>query len=46
MCFDCCPIKGEELAGYKITPKGMVLIYLIQDIPHEVLKQIVMETLE
>ena len=35
----------EELAGYKITPKGMVQIYLKQDIPDEVLKQIFAETL-
>ena len=34
----------EELAGYKITPKGMVQIYLKQDIPYEVLKQIFAET--
>ncbi|MGN1159527.1 MAG: DUF1801 domain-containing protein [Lachnospiraceae bacterium] len=36
----------EELTGYKITPKGMVQIYLKQDIPYEVLKQIFAETLE
>ena len=36
----------EELAGYKITPKGMVQIYLKQDIPYKVLKQIFEETLE
>ena len=35
----------EELEGYKITPKGMVQIYLKQDIPCEVLKQIFAETL-
>lgn len=35
----------EELSGYKITPKGMVQIYLKQDIPYEVLKQIFAETL-
>ena len=35
----------EELAGYKITPKGMVQIYLKQDIPYEVLKKIIAETL-
>ncbi|MBQ7955689.1 MAG: DUF1801 domain-containing protein [Lachnospiraceae bacterium] len=34
----------EELAGYKITPKGMVQIYLKQDVPYEVLKQIFAET--
>lgn len=36
----------EELVGYKITPKGMLQIYLKQDIPYEVLKQIFAETLE
>ena len=35
----------EELAGYKITPKGMLQIYLKQDIPYEALKQIFAETL-
>ena len=35
-----------ELAGYKITPKGMVQIYLKQDIPYEVLKQIFAESLK
>ena len=35
----------EELAGYKITPKGMLQIYLKQDIPDEVMKQIFAETL-
>ena len=30
--------------GYKITPKGMLQIYLKQDIPSEVLKQIFLET--
>lgn len=36
----------EELTGYKITPKGMLQIYLKQDIPEEVLKQVFVETLE
>lgn len=36
----------EELADYKITPKGMVQIYLKQDIPRQVLKQIFAETLK
>ena len=36
----------EELAGYKITPKGMVQIHLKQDIPYEVLKRIFAETFE
>lgn len=35
----------EELACYKITPKGMLQIYLKQDIPSELLKQIFTETL-
>lgn len=35
----------EELACYKITPKGMLQIYLKQDIPSELLKQIFAETL-
>ena len=35
----------EELDGYKITPKGMVQIYLKQDIPNEVLRLIFAETL-
>lgn len=35
----------DELAGYKITPKGMVQIYLKQDVPGEVLKRIFAETL-
>ena len=35
----------EELDGYKITPKGMVQVYLKQDIPCEVLKAIFAETL-
>ncbi|MGN0250388.1 MAG: hypothetical protein ACI4EH_03350 [Oliverpabstia sp.] len=30
----------EELACYKITPKGMVQIYLKQDITYDILKQI------
>ena len=35
-----------ELAGYKITPKGMVQIFLKQEIPYEALKQIFAETLK
>ncbi len=35
----------EELAGYKFTPKGMLQIYLRQEIPSEILKQIFAETL-
>lgn len=34
-----------ELSGYKITPKGMLQIYLNQNIPQEVLTQIFSETL-
>ena len=36
----------EKLAGYKITPKGMVQIYVKQEIPYEALKQIFAETLK
>ncbi|MBE6022608.1 MAG: DUF1801 domain-containing protein [Cellulosilyticum sp.] len=35
----------EVLSGYKITPKGMLQIYLKQEIPTDVLKQIFAETL-
>ena len=35
----------EELKNYKITPKGMVQIYLRQGIPDEIMKQIFAETL-
>lgn len=35
----------EELAGYKITPKGMLQIYAKQEILTDVLKQIFEETL-
>lgn len=34
----------EELCDYKITPKGMLQIYLNQSIPSDVLKQILSET--
>lgn len=33
------------LAGYKITPKGMLQIYIKQDVPCELLKQMFAETL-
>lgn len=36
----------EALTGYKITPKGMLQIFVNQPIPTEVLKQIFTETLE
>lgn len=35
----------DELAGYKLTPKGMLQITLKQPIPREILKQIFLETL-
>ena len=35
----------EVLSGYKITPKGMLQIFLKQDIPVDVLKQIFAKTL-
>ena len=35
----------DDLEGYKITPKGMLQIYLNQDIPGEVLTQIFVEAL-
>ena len=35
----------QELLGYKITPKGMLQIYVKQDIPYEVLNKIFAETL-
>lgn len=35
----------EALEGYKITPKGMVQIYINQELPLEVLKRIFSETL-
>lgn len=36
----------EALAGYKITSKGMLQIFLKQDIPTDVVKQIFAETLK
>ena len=36
----------EKLTGYKITPKGMLQIFLKQDVPYEVLKMIFVETLK
>ena len=36
----------EELEGYKITPKGMLQLYVKQDVPWEVLKKVFKETLE
>lgn len=36
---------NDKLADYKITPKGMLQIYVKQDIPGDALKQIFAETL-
>lgn len=35
----------EELTDYKITPKGMLQVYVKQELPSEVLKQIFSQTL-
>lgn len=35
----------DKLADYKITPKGMLQIYINQDIPNDILVQIFAETL-
>ena len=35
----------EELSGYKITPKGMLQVFMKQEIPENILKQIFVETL-
>ena len=35
----------EMLLGYKVTPKGMLQIFLKQEIPTDVLKKIFVETL-
>lgn len=37
--------NAEMLSGYKITPKGMLQIFLKQEIPTDVLKKIFTETL-
>ena len=39
-------LHREELADYKITPKGMLQIYIKQDLPYEVLRRIFAETLK
>ena len=36
----------EELDGYKITPKGMLQIYVNQNVPNAVLRRIFSETLD
>lgn len=38
-------VNTELLSGYKVTPKGMLQIFLKQDIPTDVLKKIFIETL-
>lgn len=38
-------LHKEELAGYKITPKGMLQIYVNQNVPKDILAQIFAETL-
>ena len=35
----------EELAGYKITPKGMLQIYVGEEVPREVLMKVFRDTL-
>lgn len=35
----------EMLLGYKVTPKGMLQIFIKQDVPADVLKKIFAETL-
>lgn len=39
-------LHKEELNGYKITPKGMLQIYINQNVPANVLKQVFAETLD
>ena len=36
----------DVLSGYKVTPKGMLQIFLKQELPIDVLKQIFAKTLE
>lgn len=36
---------AEKLSGYKITPKGMLQIFIGQEIPTEVLRSVFKETL-
>lgn len=38
-------VHREDLPGYKITPKGMLQVFLKQELPREVLKRIFSETL-
>lgn len=39
-------LHKEELNGYKITPKGMLQIYVNQTVPADVLKRVSAETLD
>ena len=39
-------LHKEELNGYKITPKGMLQIYLNQTVPADVLKEVFAEILD
>lgn len=34
----------DELSGFKLTPKGMLQIYLKQEVPNEVLNEVFKET--
>ena len=46
--IEAAAINGykDELCGYKVTPKGMLQIFVGQDIPEETLKRIFKETLD
>lgn len=35
----------DELSSYKITPKGMLQVFLNQDVPFEILKKVFSKTL-
>ena len=39
-------LNKDDLEGYKITPKGMLQIGVKQEIPCDVLRKIIAETLE
>lgn len=45
--IEACAIAEhkEQFEGYKITPKGMLQVYLNQNIPFDILKQVCMDTL-
>ncbi|MGN0687034.1 MAG: DUF1801 domain-containing protein [Oscillospiraceae bacterium] len=38
-------LHKDELAGYKLTPKGMLQLFLKQEVPYDVLGRIFAETL-